>query len=87
MKLIFQTLTTGSEEGFAFKSIRTRHHDNPWHFHPEYELILTQHCPGYRLIGDNITPLRRGDLVLVGSRLPHVWHHDTHSDTSPVRIR
>jgi AraC-like DNA-binding protein len=86
MKLIFQTLTTGSEEGFAFKSIRTRHHDSPWHFHPEYELILTQHCPGYRMVGDNITTLRRGDLVLVGSRLPHVWQHDSHSDTAPVRI-
>lgn len=86
MKLIFQTLTTGSEEGFAFKSIRTRHFECPWHFHPEYELILTLHCPGYRLVGDNITHLRRGDLVLVGARLPHIWQRDSHSGAAPAHI-
>lgn len=86
MKLIFQTLTTGSEEGFAFKSIHTRHFECPWHFHPEYELILTLHCPGYRLVGDNITHLRRGDLVLVGARLPHVWQRDSHSGAAPAHI-
>ena len=86
MKLIFQKLTVGSEEGFAFKSIRTRRFECPWHFHPEYELILTQHCPGYRMVGDDITPLRRGDLVLVGARLPHVWQRDLHSGAAPVHI-
>ena len=86
MKLIFQKLTVGSEEGFAFKSIRTRRFECPWHFHPECELILTLHCPGYRMVGDNITPLRRGDLVLLGSRLPHIWQRDAHSGTAPVHI-
>jgi AraC-like DNA-binding protein len=86
MKLIFQTLTTGSEEGFAFKTMRTRQFECPWHFHPEYELILTLHCPGYRMVGDNITPLRRGDLVLIGARLPHIWQHDPHGSAAPVHI-
>lgn len=86
MKLIFQKLTVGSEEGFAFKRLRTRRFECPWHFHPECELILTLHCPGYRLVGDNITPLRHGDLVLVGARLPHIWQHDAHSDAAPVHI-
>ena len=54
--------------------------------HPEYELILTLHCPGYRLVGDNITHLRRGDLVLVGARLPHVWQRDSHSGAAPAHI-
>ena len=86
MKLVFQTLTVGSEEGFAFKSLRTRQFECPWHFHPEYELILTLHCSGYRMVGDNITPLRRGDLVLVGARLPHIWQHDAHGDAAPVHF-
>jgi AraC-like DNA-binding protein len=28
------------------------------------------------MVGDNITRLRRGDLVLVGANLPHVWHQE-----------
>ena len=45
-----------------------------WHFHPEYQLTLVLESRGHRMVGDNITPLRPGDLVLVGANLPHVWH-------------
>jgi len=45
-----------------------------WHFHPEYQLTLVLESHGHRMVGDNITPLRPGDLVLVGANLPHVWH-------------
>jgi AraC-like DNA-binding protein len=48
-----------------------------WHFHPEYQLTLVLESRGHRMGGDNISPLRPGDLVLVGSNLPHVWHQDT----------
>jgi AraC-like DNA-binding protein len=47
-----------------------------WHFHPEYQITLVLKSSGYRLVGDKITPLRPGDLVLVGSNLPHVWRQD-----------
>ncbi|HRY50627.1 MAG TPA: AraC family transcriptional regulator [Candidatus Paceibacterota bacterium] len=76
MKLIFEALMPGQEEGFVFKEIRVRRHVCPWHFHRENELILTVNCPGYRLVGDDITELDSGDLVLLGSDLPHVWHHE-----------
>jgi AraC-like DNA-binding protein len=48
----------------------------PWHFHPELELVLVKKSQGYRIVGDNITNLSAGDLVLVGSNLPHLWHQD-----------
>ena len=47
-----------------------------WHFHPEYQITLVIRSSGYRLVGDKITPLRSGDLVLVGSNLPHVWQQE-----------
>ena len=82
MKPIFEKLTLGSEEGFTFKRIRARNFSCPWHFHSEYELILTLLCPGYRMVGDDITPLPPGDLVLVGANLPHIWQCDPRLDHS-----
>ena len=76
MKAIFQRLTTESEEGFAFKAIRSPGFDCPWHVHPEYELILVIQGHGYRIVGDNISRLSAGDLVLVGPGLPHIWQDE-----------
>ncbi|MCC6353057.1 MAG: helix-turn-helix domain-containing protein [Verrucomicrobiae bacterium] len=76
MRPIFQKLTSSPEEGFAFKEIRGRGFDCPWHFHSECELILVQRSGGFRMLGDHLAALRPGDLVLVGSNLPHIYHND-----------
>ena len=76
MKAIFQRLTTESEEGFAFKAIRSSSFNCPWHVHPEYELILVIQGHGYRIVGDNISRLAVGDLVMVGPGLPHIWQDE-----------
>lgn len=88
MKLIYEKLTLGSDEGFTFKEFHTRRFTCPWHFHTEIELILTLSFPGFRMIGDNITPLEPGDLVLIGPRLPHLWQVDERqrSSSPPAHI-
>lgn len=45
-----------------------------WHYHPEFELTFTLNSRGRRYIGDHIDAYDDGDLVLVGSNLPHTWH-------------
>jgi AraC-like DNA-binding protein len=76
MKPIFQRLTSQPEEGFSFKTIRGASFDCPWHVHPEYELILVIHAHGYRIVGDNVSRLSAGDMVLVGPGLPHIWQDE-----------
>ncbi|EPR66567.1 AraC family transcriptional regulator [Cyclobacterium qasimii] len=49
----------------------------PWHFHPEYELVLVLKSTGKRMVGDHIGNFQTGDLVLVGPYLPHVWSNDS----------
>lgn len=47
-----------------------------WHFHEELELNLILQGSGTRFIGDSIQQFENEDLVLVGSKLPHVWKND-----------
>jgi hypothetical protein len=44
---------------------------NFWHYHPEIELIFLYKGSGKRQIGSNISYFTDGDLILIGSNLPH----------------
>jgi AraC-like DNA-binding protein len=44
-----------------------------WHFHPEYEIQLITSTTGKYFVGDHIGNFAPGNLVMVGSNLPHNW--------------
>ncbi len=44
-----------------------------WHYHPEFELCYVHQGAGTRMVGDSVREFTDGDLVLVGSNLPHTW--------------
>jgi YesN/AraC family two-component response regulator len=48
----------------------------PFHFHPEMELVYILESFGKRIIGDIIEPFAEGDMVFIGSNLPHIWMND-----------
>jgi AraC-like DNA-binding protein len=47
-----------------------------WHFHAEVEITLVQQGGTERWVGDKFTPLKRGDLVILGPDLPHDYRND-----------
>lgn len=76
MKPVFEKVPKRQWESFHCEVIRGPNYGTRWHFHPEHQLTLAIKSQGHRIVGDNLSPLRDGDLVLVGSNLPHVWHQD-----------
>jgi AraC-like DNA-binding protein/mannose-6-phosphate isomerase-like protein (cupin superfamily) len=48
-----------------------------WNHHPEIEVHLLREGSGWYIVGDRIGRYSAGQLVLVGSHLPHNWISDT----------
>lgn len=47
-----------------------------WHFHPEIELVYVRGGNGKRHVGNHISYYQNGDLMLIGSNLPHYGFTD-----------
>ena len=76
MKVIEQRLPQEFDKSFIVFQETGKFFPCPWHYHPEYELVLVNKSTGRRMVGDHIGYFGEGDLVFMGSRLPHVWVND-----------
>lgn len=47
-----------------------------WHFHPEIELVYVDQGSGKRHIGNHLSYYNEGDLILIGSNVPHFGFTD-----------
>lgn len=50
--------------------------NNPWHFHPEIELLYCIKARGTNFIGNYINPIEEGEILLFGKNLPHTRQRD-----------
>lgn len=76
MKSIELRLPMDFDKSFVVFKETGRFFPCPWHYHPEYELVLVLKSSGRRMVGDHIGYFKEGDLVFMGSMLPHVWVND-----------
>lgn len=77
MKPLLLKVKEDACSSFDIRHEKVAYFDNPWHYHPEFELAFVLKSSGLRFIGDNIESFAAGDLVLVGANLPHYWRNDT----------
>ncbi|MDB5012150.1 MAG: AraC family transcriptional regulator [Daejeonella sp.] len=52
-------------------------HSQPsFHAHPELELVFIIEGFGKRIIGNKVEPFEAGDMVFIGTNVPHLWLSD-----------
>jgi len=76
MKPALENLKKSNEESFVVKWFDYHYFPTPWHYHPEYELVLVTKSTGKRFIGDNVVDFSAGDLAFIGKNLPHLYKND-----------
>ncbi len=63
------------------------HFSYPLHFHSEYEIIYIKEGTGTRFLGNSITKFQAGDILLIGSNLPHFMKSDEAYHLGNVDLR
>lgn len=74
MVVSYQKLTNKTESNsFVDFWVKENSFGVHWHYHPEVEICYIKEGEGHRIVGDSVESFKAGDLVLVGSNLPHCW--------------
>lgn len=76
MKPVLEFLPKDGSESFLVNDFDFNYYPTPWHFHPEYEIVLITNSTGKRFIGGTISNFKPGNLAIIGSNLPHLYRND-----------
>lgn len=74
MKIEYELVKQDPESSFRLLHHKmVRESDFVWqfHYHPEYEIVFVPQGSGTRHVGNHLSTYHQGDLVLIGSNLPH----------------
>ncbi len=69
----FEVIAPSFGSSFAFSKYveNANSKSHVWHYHPEIELVYVNGGSGKRMIGSHVSYYTEGDLILIGSHLPH----------------
>ncbi|MEO9005224.1 MAG: AraC family transcriptional regulator [Ginsengibacter sp.] len=76
MKVLPTEISPGINNFFSLTEKGDDFFNVPFHFHPELELVFIADGFGKRIIGDRTGFFHSGDIVVIGSNLPHAWISD-----------
>jgi AraC-like DNA-binding protein len=76
MKPQLLKITPPPNASFNFFVQDTPYFSTPWHYHPEYEIVLVLESTGKKFVGINISSFKPGDLCMIGAYLPHYYRNE-----------
>lgn len=76
MKIEKTKITSHQNSSISVISREDSFFQSPFHSHPELELVYIKESFGKRIVGNSVTQFVPGDMVFLGSNIPHVWLND-----------
>lgn len=76
MKPLHFKIPKTSGESVRVQYEEQQHFYENLHFHPELQIMVICESTGTRFIGDSIGTFKAGDVIFLGSNLPHVFRND-----------
>jgi AraC-like DNA-binding protein len=75
-KIMYEQVDLTGNSPVNMKWSKYPHFSYPWHCHNEFEILYILNSTGTRFVADSIEPFQVGDLVFLGSNVPHFWQSD-----------
>ncbi|TLX78122.1 helix-turn-helix domain-containing protein [Labilibacter sediminis] len=77
MKPFLIDTTPQLQKGYSVKPFNAVAFALPYHMHDRYEITWIMEGHGTRIIGDNVSSFKSGDILILGPMLPHQWQSST----------
>ena len=73
MSAKYEQIVLRDDESFFIGIFQDNLEKSTWHYHNNFEISFITEGTGKRIVADSIEEFQPGDLVFIGSNLPHVW--------------
>ena len=76
MTALIETIIEKADQSFSIGIFQDNLEKSTWHYHKNFEISFITEGTGKRIVADSIEEFQPGDLIFIGSNLPHVWIAD-----------
>lgn len=84
MRLKYSITQTEHYQSFFSERKTIPYFGEDWHYHEDYELFYPINGTGVRIVGDSIDYFNENELVLLGSKVPHLFKNEVEDSSSQV---
>ena len=84
MKLKYSITEIENYQSFFSERKAIPYFGEDWHYHEDYELFYPINGTGVRIVGDSIEYFNENELVLLGSKVPHLFKNEVDDSSSEV---